>query len=172
MLIKSYTKEIFRPKCNPGFESLHCIAYLENDIKEVLPYINAELGGFQYTKDPPSVTFKLHGKLITVHSDKIAINALRDEREAERILKWLIGEINRVWENRDRIKPRYVGISTPQVIEILKLLPKTNCRRCGRSTCLVFAILVSEGVKSYEDCPALEKGQKKKLRDYLNKFQF
>lgn len=73
MLIKSYTKEIFRPKCNPGFESLHCIAYLENDIKEVLPYINAELGGFQYTKDPPSVTFKLHGKLITVHSDKIAI---------------------------------------------------------------------------------------------------
>ena len=46
MLLKTYQKEIFRPECNPDFESLHCIAYLDQDISAVLPYLNAELGGF------------------------------------------------------------------------------------------------------------------------------
>jgi len=76
MLLKTYKKEIFRPECNPDFESLHCIAYLDQDISEVLPYLNAELGGFDYVKDPPAVIFKAHGRLISVHGDKIAINTL------------------------------------------------------------------------------------------------
>jgi len=62
MLLKGYTKEIFRPECNPGFQSVHCIARLEQDITEVLPYLNAVLGGFEYFEDPPAVTksrFKL-----------------------------------------------------------------------------------------------------------------
>jgi len=57
MLLKSYTKEISRPKCNPGFQSVHCIAHLDQDIGGVIPYRNAELGGFEYLKDPPAVTF-------------------------------------------------------------------------------------------------------------------
>ena len=28
MLLGSYTKEIFRAECNPGFEALHCFAHL------------------------------------------------------------------------------------------------------------------------------------------------
>ncbi len=44
MLLESYQKEIFRPKCNPGFKSVHCIAHLDQDIGEALPYLNAELG--------------------------------------------------------------------------------------------------------------------------------
>ena len=56
MLFKHYTKEIFRPECNPNFQSVHCIARLAEDIREVLPYLNAVLGGFSYTKEPPSVT--------------------------------------------------------------------------------------------------------------------
>ena len=76
MLLKSYFKEIFRPECNPAFESVHCIAHLDQDISEVLPYLNAVLGGFDYLKDPPAVIFRSQGKLITVHGDKIAINAL------------------------------------------------------------------------------------------------
>ncbi|MFW6099209.1 MAG: hypothetical protein ACOC79_01795 [Thermodesulfobacteriota bacterium] len=42
MLLKGYQKEIFRPKCNPGFQSVHCIAHLDQDIAEALPYLNAQ----------------------------------------------------------------------------------------------------------------------------------
>ena len=67
MLLKSYSKEILRPECNPGFESVHCIAHLDQDISAVLPYLNAVLGGFEYLKDPPAVIFRSQGKFITVH---------------------------------------------------------------------------------------------------------
>jgi hypothetical protein len=40
---------------------VHLAAHLDQDIGEVIPYLNAALGGFQYIKDPPSVSFKLHG---------------------------------------------------------------------------------------------------------------
>ena len=127
MFLKSYFREIFRPECNPSFESLHCIAHLDQDISEVLPYLNAVLGGFEYVNDPPAVIFRSQSKFITVHGRKIAINALKDEAEADKILEWLKREINEAWETRDNIEPSYGGMPKPKVIEILKLLLKTNC---------------------------------------------
>jgi len=171
MLLKSYTKEIFRPECNPSFESLHCLAHLGQDITEVLPYLNATLGGFEYMKDPPAVTFRVHGKIITVHPREIALNALRDEEEAEKILQWLQREINDAWEKRDEIKPKYEGLPKPKLLEILKLLPKTNCRECGEATCMVFAARVAEGAKGPEQCPPLSEENRTKIEQYMSKFQ-
>ena len=148
MLLKSYTKRIFRAECNPNFESLHCIAHLDQDVSEALPYLNASLGGFTYIKDPPSVTFRVHGKLITVYGDRIAVNALKDEEEADKILNWLQGEINEAWEKRDQIQPSYESAPQPQMIEILKLLPRERgCRACGQPSCLVFANWLRKGLR-------------------------
>ena len=172
MLLKNYTKEIFRSVCNPGAQTLHCFAHLEEDIGDSLPYLNAELGGFSYTKDPPSVTFKSQGKLITIHARKIAINALKDEEEAKKIIEWLKREINMVWEKRAEIEPSYESASRPSIIEILKLLPKTNCKECGQLTCMVFASMVAEGAKGPEDCPPLNDDSSKQLSEYLSQFRF
>jgi ArsR family metal-binding transcriptional regulator len=170
MLMETYTKEIFRPECNPSFQSLHCIAHLDQDVSEALPYLNAVLGGFEYLKDPPAVTFRVQGKIITVHPREIAVNALRDEQEADRILEWLKRELNQAWEKRAEIVPCYEGAPKPKILEILKLLPKTNCRACGESTCMVFATRVAEGVKGPEDCPPLEEEKGAKLLEYMRPF--
>ena len=169
-LISGYDIKIFRPECNPNFQSVHCIIHLENDIREVLPYLNTVLGGNTYTQDPPSVTFKVHGKLITLQSREIAINALKDEEEADKILRWLKQEINEAWEKRDHIKPSFQGISKPQILEILRLLPRNNCRQCGQATCMVFSLLVADGAKGPEDCPGLSDPYKTKLQNYLEQF--
>ena len=169
-VISGYHMNIFRPECNPNFQSVHCIAHLESDISEVLPYLNTILGGSTYTQDPPSVTFKVHGKLITVHSQEIAINALKDEEEADKILRWLSQEINDTWEKREQIRPSFQGISKPRVLEILKLLPRNNCRQCGQTTCMVFSMLVADGVKEPKDCPGLSDPSRTKLREYLKQF--
>ena len=172
MLLKGYREEIFRPLCNNSFESIHCIAHLDEDICEALPYLNAVLGGDTYIKNPPSVTFKAHGKLITVHSQKIAVNALQDEAEAHHIIEWLKKEINNAWENREKIVPKYDGRSKPHILQIYKLLPKTNCRECGQPTCMMFASLATEGIKGSADCPQLADGPAKKLQEYLGQFRF
>ena len=46
------------------------------------------------------MTFRVHGKIITVHPKEIAINALKDEEEANKILEWLRREINEAWKKR------------------------------------------------------------------------
>jgi ArsR family metal-binding transcriptional regulator len=172
MLLISYSKEIFRPDCNPSFESVHCIANLEQDISAVLPYLNAVLGGFEYLKDPPAVIFRSQGKFITVHGRKIAINALRDEDEADKILTWLQREINDAWENRNGIEPSYEGAPKPKLIEVLKLLPRTNCKECGEPTCMVFAARMTEGAKGPGDCPPMDAGKKQRLEEYMGQFKF
>jgi ArsR family metal-binding transcriptional regulator len=170
MLLISYRKEIFRPECNPSFQSLHCIAHLDQDVTAVLPYLNTILGGFEYLKEPPAVTFKVHGKLITVHPRRIAVNALRDEEEADKILEWLKMEINETWEKRDQIEPRFEGSPKPKILEILKLLPKTNCRKCGQPTCMVFSILIAQGAKGPDDCPQLGEEDGQKMQEYMSRF--
>ena len=172
MLLKSYSKEIFRPECNPGFESVHCIAHLDQNIESVLPYLNAVLGGFEYLNDPPAVIFRSQGKLITVHGSKIAINALQDENEADKILKWLQREINAAWDNRANIQPSYDGAPKPKLIEILKLLPKTNCKACGELTCMVLAARIAEGAKGSEDCPPMDSVNRGILDKYIQQFTF
>jgi hypothetical protein len=41
-------------------------------------------------------------------------------------------------------------------LEILKLLPKTNCKECHLPTCLTFAVAVINGQKGLADCPYLD----------------
>ena len=171
MLLKGYRKEITRPECRREALSLHCIAHLDQDISKVLPYLNAKLGGDQYLKDPPSLTFKNQGKLIALHPQMIAINALRDEAEADKILEWLKQEINEAWEKRDEIEPSFDTPEKPRIFEILKLLPKTNCKECGQPTCMVFATQVAEGGRGPEDCPPLSEEARVKLQEYLDQFQ-
>ena len=172
MLLTGYRKEIFRPECNPSFQSLHCIAYLDEDIEAVLPYLNARLGGDEYYREPPAVTFRPQGKLITVHPKKIAVNALRDEEEADKILEWLKREINEAWEKRAEIdaqhrkRPQTEAVGNPQ-----SCCPGPIVGLCGEPTCMVFAARVAEGVKGAEDCPPLADREGAKLQDYLSQFR-
>ena len=138
----------------------------------MLPYLNTLLGGFEYLKDPPALILKSQGRLITLHPHKIAINALKDEGEAEKILQWLKTEINAAWEGRDGIQPSFEGLPRPGILEIMKRLPKTNCRKCGRPTCLVFATQMAQGVLTAADCPELPAQAYRRLEEYMSGFIF
>jgi len=41
-------------------------------------------------------------------------------------------------------------------VDILKLLPRTNCRDCHEATCLAFAAAVFKGQRQLSECPYLE----------------
>ncbi len=171
MLVNNYTLEILNNECMPSAMTVQCFAHLDQDISLALPYLNASLGGFEYIKNPPSVTFRAQGKLISVYSRKIAVNTLKDKHEATKIVEWMIREVNDAWENRDGIEPCYEGLPRPNLIEILKLLPKTNCKECGAPTCMVFATQIAEGAKKASDCTQLKDDEKKKLDSYMQCFK-
>jgi ArsR family metal-binding transcriptional regulator len=171
MLLTSWNRTLFRPECNPNFQSLHMIAQLDQNVGPVLPYLNAAWGGFRYVADPPSVTFKVHGRLITIHGDRIAVNAIADEEEADRILGWLIREINDTWDHRADLNPSYESRELPKIIDIVRLLPRDPaCRRCGQNGCLPMAALMAEGARGAEDCPVLADDVRSRLERYLAGF--
>lgn len=172
MILRGYSLEIFKSKCDASAQGIHCYMHLTDDISEVLPFLNSHLGGFVYTENPPSLTLKHYGKLLTFHPDKVAVNALKDQVEAEKIADWLFREINETWENRQNIEPSSSSARQPTLIEVLKLLPKTNCRKCGEPTCMVFAARTVEGARGSDDCPELTAGNRVKLTTYLAGFSF
>jgi ArsR family metal-binding transcriptional regulator len=169
MLLKRYRKEFCRPP-NPEAQHLRCVAYLGENISDVLPYLNTVLKGHQYSKNPPSLTLKFNGKLITLYSQEIGINMVKDEDEADRILEWLKQEINDTWKNHREIKPSFEVAEKPGILNVFKLLPKTNCQECGQPTCMLFAVLITEGEKSPENCPQLDMQNKITLQHYLEQF--
>jgi len=172
MLLTGYSLEIFKSKCNSEAKGVHCFAHLNDDVRKVLPFLNATLGGFVYSQEPPTLTLKNYGKLITIHPRKIAVNALADRAEAEKIVAWLHREINETWERRSEIEPSTESMRQPVLMEVLKLLPKTNCKQCNEQTCMVFAVRVIEGSKDQNDCPPIESRNKAELKKYLAQFRF
>ncbi len=48
-------------------------------------------------------------------------------------------------------------------IEIFKLLPKTNCKKCGFPTCLAFAMALAQGKAEIAKCPDISEDAKNKL---------
>ncbi len=163
---------MFLPKCNPNFQSVHCVAHLAEDISEVLPYLNTAMGGGDYVKSPPALTLRIHGKLITLHAREIFVNALSDEGEAVKILEWLKKEVNETWENRGQIEPTFDAAPRPQWLQILKLLPKTNCGKCQEPTCTVFSLKAADGIKGADDCPEMSTFNREQLSGYLAQFSF
>ena len=48
-------------------------------------------------------------------------------------------------------------------VEIFKLLPKTNCKKCGFPTCLAFAMKLAQRQASLDSCPDVSEEAKQKL---------
>jgi ArsR family metal-binding transcriptional regulator len=167
--IKNY--EIFRPKCDSTKEVLHSIATFDTDISPAFPYINAELGGWDYDQKNQVVLLKLSaGKWITLQAHEIAIRGARDLEESHALLRWIKGQINDIYERREEITPRYTGQAGLKIMEILKLLPMTNCKACGYATCMAYAAALREGEISLQDCPPLREEKYREKREQLQAY--
>jgi 4Fe-4S ferredoxin len=46
-------------------------------------------------------------------------------------------------------------MSAISVMKVYKLLPMTNCKKCGKATCMAFAAELAKGSMKIEDCPPI-----------------
>ena len=53
-------------------------------------------------------------------------------------------------------------------MEIYQLLPKTNCKECGKSTCMAFAVSLLSRELTVDDCPPLKEDEFKANYDKLS----
>ena len=71
--------DIFRPKMDATKEVLHAIATFTADISPAFPYVNAELGGWDYNQANQVLLLKLSdGKEFTIRPHEIAVKGAQD----------------------------------------------------------------------------------------------
>lgn len=155
MLIEDYDIEVTTPACDSSSPTFVAKVVLKNDISEALPYVNGTVGKGEFIPGIPVLVFKEGGRKYALRSDQIAISSITDRDEADREARAIIERINALWENRANLEPSFDTWKKPGVLEVLKLLPRTNCRECGLDTCMAYAAKLAEGKKGLEDCPAL-----------------
>ena len=155
MLIEKYDLEVFTPPCSPGTERFSAIARLVADIREVLPYLNATLRGAVYISAAPALEWTKGGHHVVFHPYQIAVSNVPDRDAAVREVEGLIKLLNRTWERRAEIEPDHTERRRPTPMAVYKLLPGTNCRRCGEPTCFTFAVKLAAAQVRLEDCPPL-----------------
>jgi ArsR family metal-binding transcriptional regulator len=170
MLIETYDLEVFTPPCDPGTERYAARARLTIDISEVLPYLNAILRGAMYLPEASALTWKKGGHNIAFHAYEIASSNAEDREDAQKELKGLIDLVNRTWERRAEITPDTTTRQRPTPMAIYKLLPNTNCKQCGESTCYSFALKLAVSQKKLADCPPLSEPQYAEKLSALQEF--
>ncbi len=155
-LIRSFNMKLETPDCSPGSAQFRVLVDLEDDITEVLPYLNAELGGADYDHDTKILLWTKDARKVAFRALEIAIAPVENRGEAERFVEEIVGMVNDLWSRRERIAPKFEGKKPlPTVLDIFKLLPRTNCRECGFLSCMAFATALRSDSSKRSLCPHL-----------------
>jgi ArsR family metal-binding transcriptional regulator len=134
---------------------IRVVAGLSCDVHEALPYLAALLPQAGYNHTAGILTLVREGRLITVYPQVVTLAKALDEADAEEVLEWLRGKINEAHARRGELEPCLERRRAPRLLEVYRLLPGGNCRRCGEATCLAFAVRLVFAEARTEDCPRL-----------------
>jgi len=137
------------------------------DLTEVLPYLNAVLQGAIYNHDLPALTITKEHRIISLYSRRITCAKADNIEDARAVIEWLKTLINDTWEHRHQIEPSYGRRERLSALAVYKLLPGTNCGRCGEFTCLAFGMKLASQEVPAEQCAPLLEGQQPEKRALL-----
>ena len=166
-LIEEYEIEMHAPPCLPGSPIWAAKAELSRDVSGVMPYLNAVKDRPFYGGEGKFIIWKEGDRKYALRPRELAVSMIVDRNQADELVEKAVEEINGIWEKREEITPDHTTRTPPKVLDILKLLPRTNCGECGLASCMAFAAELIEGNRCLEDCPALGENENAEARRQL-----
>lgn len=156
-------KSIDNIVCLPGTGILRLFMIANRSIKDLLPYINDYVPKSRFLPKINWIRFPFKGYPekkgnwnVAIKDKEIIVAKFNSNDEAKEIAKEVIEFLNHIYEIKDTLSPRFDGWSPPKVMDILKYLPKTNCKKCGCFSCMAFAKKLAEGEAELDQCPVLQ----------------
>lgn len=131
------------------------IAELSDDVSPAFPYLNAAIPRLVYNPGSNTLSIKRGIRLITIYPRGATLAKVDGREDAEEQLDWFRETCNDVWRRRAEITPCYERRKTADPIDIYLLLPRLNCRKCGRATCWAFSWELVFGDVTLQACPHL-----------------
>jgi len=126
---------------------------LDSDASELFPYINALVEDSIYYEKPHYIRFTLNGFGCSLYTNRVAAGSFEDREQALEFVIQLIDFLNDIFSKKDSLRPDHKKYRHQPVLEIFKLVPRTNCQECGFPTCMAFAAALSNRQVSTEQCP-------------------
>jgi len=126
--------------------------------------LNAQAKSAFYEPKTPTIVWQEGAHKCALRGNAISIKPLKDREHAERVARKIVDRINGIWGRKEEIAPDHTMRVPPKLLDVLRLLPRTNCGKCGLPSCMAFAASLIEGERCLEDCPPLqEEGMEEKL---------
>jgi ArsR family metal-binding transcriptional regulator len=157
-LIKVYEFKVIEAGCAPGSGRYGLQVDITDDISPVFPYLNASLNETRYDHQNCILIWREKDQAYALRPHEIKIvqaEGINDLPKSCELVSEIVERLNSVWRDREHITPCFIEKARPSVMDIFRLLPKTNCKRCGYSTCLVYAADLLEGKTRLECCSIL-----------------
>jgi ArsR family metal-binding transcriptional regulator len=156
MLIKGFSDfSLETPGCAPKAPVFRAHFKLDTDVTRLFPYINALIEDASYYDKPHYIQFTLDGFRCALYPDKAAVALFQDREQALYFVNRLIDFLNDLYARKDSLKLSYKKHEPVPVLDIFRLLPRSNCRECGFPTCIAFAAALSKGDTVIDQCPEL-----------------
>ncbi|MFC2010751.1 (Fe-S)-binding protein [Chloroflexota bacterium] len=154
-LITDYEIQLIEPGCMPGAGRWGAQVNLYNDISAVFPYLNAILNNAWYDHENRVLIWGEQGQKYAFRPEQILVARVQDHRDAQQIVHDITDKVNDIWQDQENITPCFTERTLPTVIDIFKLLPRSNCKQCGYLTCMAYAADLRQGEVYLEECPSL-----------------
>jgi ArsR family metal-binding transcriptional regulator len=155
MLIDEYEVKRIPGGCEDDPSSVSIQATLPADVSVVFPTVNALLPGCAYNPRGRVLTWNEGDHRIVLRAGELAISNLGTWAEARDAMGRLVTWLNEAWERRAELPRRDEPYPQPTPLAVYRLLPNTNCRACGHTTCYTFALKLVAREAALDDCPDL-----------------
>ena len=143
-------------------------AMLSENIGQLMPYINAVVRYASFDPGGMSITFKFREYPVILEPRRVVAGQLDDLDKAEEVLDYLIEFLNRVQSKKGQINPVFSPKPLPQPLEIVRLLPGTDCGQCGEEACMAFALKLVLGHQQPDRCLPLTGEEIRRVLDAID----
>ena len=165
-LVKKVSIEEIRP-CIVAENMIRVLLQLDSEINSVIPILvnKHPPGKVNFIESKNILTLNMADRLVTLYpSGKISMNKTIDEAEALLIVKDLMKQINQAYielnmDNCTDYSKLNEKLSKIGPLAIYNCLPKTDCEKCGESTCMAFSIKLLSGDTELNLCRPLHENR-------------
>jgi ArsR family metal-binding transcriptional regulator len=136
---QGYSFHLVNIECLPASDHFNVVMEMKDSVEELFPYLAAILHGCTYVHGAEVINFMDNGHIVAIYPRRITITDVRTLEEAVELCGTYYATIIRAKSQKDQIAPVYECRPTIGVLNIYRLLPKTNCGICCLPTCMAFA---------------------------------
>lgn len=153
-------------QCPAEETRVRIVAQFDADLLPILEILFLHFKNVTYSRELKCIVKKKEGKITSIFgSGKVSITYLADHQEGIVNLNQIAELISKAFEYLSQNGPVEPSLiqqhENLNALEIVKLLPQTNCGECGESGCFTFATRLLLGEHEIDDCSEL-------LRDELS----